>query len=465
MDARVVAGELHNIQKFAIQQLVIREFRRGPMVSRRIVWSLVASSAVVASSSTILAAGVPLTPDAPGFGDYFGYSTAAFGSTVVVGSPNDGAHGAAYVFAPLASGDWEIAARLAPPDTEKGRIGFSIDSDGRTVIAGGPSFNSFSIPVPGAIDGVAYLFESSLAGWAQIAKLDVAGARADSFSGFDISVAVDGDVAVVGTRYDDAVATLSGSAYVFERNKNGADAWGLAAKLAPGDLSAQASFGFSVDVEGDTIVVGAPSNESPSGSSGSVYEFRRDTAGAWTQAARIDSPPAALSSFGWSLSLDGHRLAIGAPRYDSRGAVYVMSSLNGDGDDWELESQLSGTEHSLEFGKSVALTGNMLAVGAPLGPFSGAVPADAAYLFRSDGAGGWGPVLTLTEEGATRSTAFGHSVSLSENTLVVGGFQNNRFGESSGVAYVYSVPEPALGWHGLIWIAMAMSSIAGRGVA
>ena len=111
------------------------------------------------------------------------------------------------------------------------------------------------------------------------------GAAGDEFS---ISVAGDGDIAVVGAPRDDGPSTNTGSAYVYLRD--GA-AWGQEAKLTAGDVAQFAEFGISVAVSGDTAAVGAWGDDDLGAASGSVYVFTR-TGGVWAQQAKLTATDA-----------------------------------------------------------------------------------------------------------------------------------------------------------------------------
>ena len=71
----------------------------------------------------------------------------------------------------------------------------------------------------------------------------------------------------------------SGSAYIFERNTNGADMWGEVTKLTASDAAANDFFGTSVAISGDTAIVGANVNDDTGSDSGSAYIFERNTNG------------------------------------------------------------------------------------------------------------------------------------------------------------------------------------------
>ncbi len=110
---------------------------------------------------------------------------------------------------------------------------------------------------------------------------------AASFDWFGHSVAVAGDTAVVGARFNDDNGSGSGSAYIFQRDAGGIDNWGQVKKLLASDAASD-QFGASVAVAGDTAVVGALSNDS-------AYIFQRDAGGIdnWGQVKKLLASDAA----------------------------------------------------------------------------------------------------------------------------------------------------------------------------
>ena len=104
--------------------------------------------------------------------------------------------------------------------------------------------------------GSAYVLRTSDGGatYVEVAKLTAADAAAEDFFGF--SVAIDGNTVVVGARYDDDAGSMSGSAYVFLTTDGGAT-YDQVAKLTAADGAAEDQFGVSVAIDGDTIVIGA----------------------------------------------------------------------------------------------------------------------------------------------------------------------------------------------------------------
>ena len=125
---------------------------------------------------------------------------------------------------------------------------------------------------------------------------------------FGYCVAIDGNTAVVGVPYDDDSGDDSGSAYVYVRSGS---SWSQLTKLTAYDGAAGDQFGYSVDISGDTIVVGAPYDDDNGSDSGSVHIFV-SSGGSWMQQAKVKPGDGAAGDyFGYSVAID-YRLVVGA---------------------------------------------------------------------------------------------------------------------------------------------------------
>ena len=143
---------------------------------------------------------------------------------------------------------------------------------------------------------------------------------------------------MVGSWRDDDGGTDSGSVYVFTKPSGGWGTWvtlstsskaALTAKLTASDAAADDHFGWSVSVDGDNVVVGAYGNDDNGTDSGSVYLFTKPSGG-WvdaTETVKLTAPDgAADDNFGDSVAAGGGRVIVGAPGDESdTGAAYVFS--------------------------------------------------------------------------------------------------------------------------------------------
>jgi hypothetical protein len=330
------------------------------------------------------------------------------------------AYAASLSEAKLTASDWSAGAQL----------GWSVGSDGDAVIAGAPGDSS-----GGANAGAAYLFQYAGAGrWFQQTKLVASDRTAGDF--FGQAVALSGSFAVVGAPLDDDRGSSSGSVYVF-RNTGGG--WVQEAKLTASDGAAGDQFGSAVALSGDLLVVGAAYDSDAEANTGAAYVFRR-TGGAWLQEAKLTaSDRQGGDFFGWSVATDGTAVAIGAPlddyaTFSNAGSAYVYNRV---GATWVEQSRVvaAGTRASDQFGRSLAISGDWLFVGAPLNDASGS-NAGAAYSFRRAG-GSWFEQAQLQPSDGAANDWFGGAVASDGTRVVVGapyGFNN---GASTGTAYVF----------------------------
>jgi len=199
---------------------------------------------------------------------------------------------------------------------------------------------------------------------------------------FGQSVSIDGDTMVVGAHQDDDMGSNSGAAYVFTRDTAGdlASDWKQRAKLTAGQAYGWAEgdyFGFSVSIDGDTVVIGAPRDDDNGPQSGSAYVFTRDTAGDlasdWTQVAKLTADDAAGDDwFGISVSIDGDTVVISSPRDADNGiesgSAYVFTrDTAGDlASGWTQFAKLTSDDGAGydNFGQSVSIDGNTVVIGA-----------------------------------------------------------------------------------------------------
>ena len=243
--------------------------------------------------------------------------------------------------------------------------------------------------------------------WTNYQKLVAGdGAAGDEF-GF--SVAISGDTAVVGARNDDQGGNGSGSTYVYMRN---AGVWSLQQKLTASDASSGDEFGYSVAIDGDTVAIGAPNADSSAVQSGAVYVFTR-SAGVWSQQQKLASGDAALfDEFGSAVAIDGDTVVIGAYGTDDgggqSGSAYIFVRSAGV---WSESQELTADDAAANdrFGSSVAIEGDIVAVGAPYDGHSGVLSAGSAYVFERDGSI-WSQGPKLISGDPAQSAEFGGSI-------------------------------------------------------
>lgn len=273
---------------------------------------------------------------------------------------------------------------------------------------------------------------------------------------FGHSLAADGDTLVIGAPDQAGSATEGGSVYVFTRSGT---TWTQAAVLVASDTEPGDRFGQSVDIENGTIVVGAPSEDTEGNRAGAVYVFTGGLGTWSQRTILYASNAGPRDFFGTSVSLHNGTLAVGAfgegsaftnnPADNSApraGAVYVFS---GAGMNWNEVAYLkaSNPDGDDEFGFSVSLSGTTLAVGARredgsnggvgATPDNGLTDAGAVYIFDFAPGTGWTESVYIKAPTTQSGARFGDAVSLSGTTLVTGARLEDGVGANSGAVYVH----------------------------
>ncbi len=297
-------------------------------------------------------------PD-PADRDFFGLSVAVDGDYAIAGVRGEddlgNGSGAAAIFKRDGLA-WMRQDKVRAYDGMPGDyFGQSVSISGDTVIVGAPYDDD-----RGGSSGSAYVYVRNGASWGFQDKLVASDGAAGDFFGW--AVAVSGNVAVIGAYHDDDNGTNSGSAYIFARDSLTSEWVEQVRLLAPG-VSIDAAFGTSVAIDGAHVVVGAPGGDGLSPDTGCAYVFGRVDEG-WRQQARLVAPDGADGdSFGESVAVDNDIVLVGANANGSAGATYVFARS---GSDWTMHSKLTPPNNRAgdEFGKAVAIDDDVALVGA-----------------------------------------------------------------------------------------------------
>jgi hypothetical protein len=307
-------------------------------------------------------------------------------------------------------------------------FGTAVAADGGSAVVGAPGDTA-----NGTNSGSAYAYTESGGTWTEQAKL--LPGDGSSNDQFGLAVAISGDTAIIGAPNDSANGTDSGSVYVFVRSDG---AWSQQAKLTPADASQNDQFGRSVAVSGETLVVGAPT-DTPSGTdSGVVYVFVRSD-GTWTEQAKLTASNGGQGhNFGWSVSVDGDSLVAGAfgelSNGTDSGAAYVFVLSDGT---WSEQAKLTGDDTVGEdtLGRSVSIDGDHVVAGAP-GDKAQGTDSGSAYIFVR-AAGVWTQQARIAASDGAQNDNFGWSVSISGDKVAATAFGDTVKGTDSGSVYVY----------------------------
>lgn len=373
-------------------------------------------------------------------GDLFGVEVQVSGDSVIIGAHrHDGGTvingGAAYVFRRCGSA-WQEEGKLVPPSPSSDDLfGWTVSISGDSAVVGAYQDDNQN----GQDAGAAYVFTRSNGVWTFQAKLTADdGEPGDQFAW---DVWINGDTVIAGA----VEATVNGqpnagAAYVFTRT-NGV--WAQQAKLLPGNVSANAEFGRSVSVSGDTAAIGAAGFRDFTNGADRAYIFTR-TNGVWGQQAVLQSPDSTgVDHFGLNVSLSGDSVVIGAERHDTvdgtdAGAAYVFRRVSGI---WGLEAKLTASDALAgdRFGFCAEIVGDYVAVGAIFGTTAPGVRNGKVYVFKRD-VTTWNQVEILTASEGGTEDQFGNSVAIQDDLIIVGAVADDFNGvRDSGSAYLFQI--------------------------
>jgi len=260
-------------------------------------------------------------------------------------------------------------------------------------------------------------------------------------------VAINADIVVLGAPLNDDAGSESGSAYIFERNTDGIDAWGEVVKISASDAAAGDQFGFSVGINGDTVVIGAPFDDDDGSDSGAAYVFERNTNGAdsWGQVNKLTASDAGMGDqFGFSVGISMGTVVVGAPfdddTFNESGSAYIFERNTGGAESWGQVAKLNANDPGFEdnFGISVDISLDKVVVGAYLDNH-GFLDNGSAYIFARNktGMNAWGQVAKLTAIDGVQNDRFGRAVAISEDTVLVGAYRDNHSAGNAGSAYIF----------------------------
>ncbi len=253
---------------------------------------------------------------------------------------------------------------------------------------------------------------------------------------FGLSGSVDGDVLAIGAIWDDDHGFNSGAVYVLVLNDQGV--WKATFKITPADGGSEDVFGRSVAISGDTIVVGANGDDDRGFDAGAGYAFARvgDT---WIQQGKLlASDGAAFDHAGWAVDVDGDTAVISAHDDDDAGgdsgAVNVFVR-DGEGV-WSQQAKLTASDAAADdnFGHDAVVSGDTIMVGAYQDDDHGS-SSGSVYVFERDRNGQWQETEKLTASDANEGYHFGRFLDLQGDLAVIGSPFHHPL--DFGAAYVF----------------------------
>ena len=371
----------------------------------------------------------------------FGQCTAVFDDLLLVGSPRDTGRGDGQGEANLyqfIDGDWEYLQAFAE-SSASWSFGTSVDMDASRIVIGSPNEANGN-----GGTGVVYIYVNGPSGWEFDGVLS--SDSLDDADRFGHSLSLDGNFLAVGEPgYDDGSADGNhGRASIWRLGVNGSSF--MLQTAAPDQQSLDRMFGWSIDLEGSILAVGGPSIEASSEDGGRAWVFRKD-GDYYQQEAELSAPDASsdeTEQFGYSVALDGTRLAVGRPgkaldaTHPRNGSVHLFLD---DGSFWLHEQELTPQEvGSQRMGTSIDITGGVLVAGMPGDAESGSEAGAVAIHERLKS--GWERTARIKAIDGQLNAEFGHAVSMDGDRIAVGA--PSFKGETSiRAVYIY---DSADGW-------------------
>lgn len=289
------------------------------------------------------------------------------------------------------------------------------DGDGFDYFGWGVAVQGYTIVVGGYYGTKAYVFVKPENGWTDMtetAALSASDGTVDD--SFGRSVAIENDTIVVGAPFKD---DSKGGVYVYLKPNDGWADMDETARLSATNLHSDEQLGVSVDISGNTIVAGA---------FGNAFVYVKPNGG-WehaTQTARLDATSdSAMQSFGRAVAIHENTVAVGAPGADGYfGTAYVFVKPNGGWSNMTETAQLETADSGAGslFGSALAMDNSTIVVGAP-GYSSGLYHRGGVYIFRKH-QGGWKNSRKSAELRGSDKTSgeFGTSVDWSHGAVLVG---------------------------------------------
>lgn len=344
----------------------------------------------------------------------FGQGVALKGNIAVIGAPGDDIininAGAAYVYK-RTKGQWKQQTKLMPKPSYwhyEHKFGSDVSIYDHTILIGAYSYRWNT-----SRSGAAYIYHETDTGWVSTEKL-VAWEKANRNDSFGQSVALYDSIAMVSASSD---STNQPVVYVFIQNDT---SWVPQTKLTSKD--GEARFGASLALEGNTAIVGAPGLNCEGGV---VYIFNRNGS-QWTQTAKL-APKDATCHFGDAVAIAGNTIIIGS----SEKKAYIFENS---GSEWTQVAELATDIRGSSYGshKRVAISDKYALVGSSKG--------GVVYTFAKPQEG-WKDMIGVNRVGSadqSEGDLFGSSVALSEDVVLIGA-SHGRYqqGAQSGKAYFF----------------------------
>ncbi|MFT7823664.1 MAG: hypothetical protein ABXS92_02770 [Sulfurimonas sp.] len=360
----------------------------------------------------------------------FGSSLAIDNNLIVIGAAEYNA-GAAYLYQKNIDGSLnELGKMTASDGTENDQFGASVAVSGNLIVVGAPYEDE-----KGVRAGAVYLYQKDTDGnIIELAKIMASDGR--YFDQFGTSVAISGNFILAGAPMEDEQGR-AGAVYLFQIEDNGS-----VRQLEKITVASGSSFGRSLSASGDFFVVSSPNEDSVNGA---VYLFQKDINGNVSQLQRVTASDSLWGEkFGYSVSISGDLFIVGAPykkigEKENEGAAYLFQKdINGNVSQLGKLTALDGESYD-HFGTSVAVSGDFLVVGSPYENEKGS-GAGSAYFFQKDIYGNVVKKGKLTASDTEEGDNFGMEVAISKDLIIVDAPHEDEKSPDAGAVYLYGNP-------------------------
>lgn len=384
-------------------------------------------------------------------GDEFGHAVALFGNRLLVAAPDDNVGissdvGSGYLFdLSSATPATPLLTFNNPSPSSHEEFGFAVALSGNLAAVGCQKDDKVASNA-----GSVSLFDLGAAfpeqPWLVI---DNPGPSTNDY--FGTAVAAAGTKVVISAYQDDTGGNNAGTVYIYDTTSS-TPGVPIRTLLNPSP-QLQDQFGNAVAISGNLVVVGCAKNDVGATDAGSAYVYDLTSATPTMPVLTLDNPaPATDDWFGYSVSISGSKVVVGAHQNDATGAIdagsaYVYDLASATPSLPVLTINNPDPTADDEFGYSVAISGGKILIGCPLDN-AGAADAGSAYLYDLASATPHLPVATLIHSDAKANEYFGTAVALSGTRAVVGVPEDDVKATDGGCGYVYEIssatfPEPA----------------------
>jgi hypothetical protein len=373
----------------------------------------------------------------------FGYSVALTVRNGVeyalVGAPQDGISGAAYLFQHDAQGQWTQIAALRPTSSEAVEFGYSVAIFENQILIGAPQ-DTLNTPA----GGEAYLYKDTSANWTQLqtSKLSetliARGITLLQGDRFGEAVALAGQYMVVGAPER---ATQKGAAYLFKQLPSEMVLRNLT-EIAQPMLNSRFGASVGVNIMGD-VIIGAPQDSQVAAQAGAAFLLKRDGQ-QWQAQTKLMPVNEIDAQFGTSVAMHLDKAIVGAPYRDLNGTVDAGSVFvyRKEANNW---LQRAVTPDNLVadglFGRSVAIFGDLAIAGAP----GSTITADlgSVLVLRRDGFNKWMLDAKLSFE---MMSQFGQAIAMHEDIAIIGAPEHDALAQDAGAVYLYERDQQTGQW-------------------